>query len=245
MIGWGKVAREGSAPDGPSGALPVQPATNATVAMSAAARRNLIVEAYARTGIRRARAILALMAPELTLRYLRALADLPHDRSGALAELDACFRAAETPGPIDGPTRGRLLTTTLGYGLDAITGGLARLWMPWKGKAFDAEAKEGRNLFTSSFRPVQHALWPGYDIDYPEGDRRYSTFSFTTWEGSSRFTPGGTNVLKIDYEHPQSPWLIRDILDELVQIEDGLFLGQALLRIRGKLHRVAWFELRT
>ena len=72
------------------------------------------------------------MAPELTLRYLHALADLPHDRSGALAELDACFRAAETPGPIDGPTRGRLLTTTLGYGLDAITDGLARLWMPWK-----------------------------------------------------------------------------------------------------------------
>jgi len=185
------------------------------------------------------------MARELTLRYLRALADLPHDRAGALAELDACFRAAETPGPIDGPTRGRLLTTTLGYGLDAITGGLARLWMPWKGKAFDPEAKEGRNLFTSSFRPVQHALWPGYDIDSPEGDRRYSTFSFTTWGGSSRFAPGGANVLKIDYEHPQSPWLIRDILDELVQIEDGLFLGQALLRVKGKHHRVAWFELRT
>ena len=117
--------------------------------------------------------------------------------------------------------------------------------MPWKGKAFDPEAKEGRNLFTSSFRPVQHALWPGYDIDYPEGDRRYSTFSFTTWEGSSRFAPGGANVLKIDYEHPQSPWLIRDILDELVQIEDGLFLGQALLRIKRNRHRVAWFELRT
>ena len=185
------------------------------------------------------------MAPELTLRYFRALADLPHDRAGALAELEECFRAAQTPGPIDGPTRGRLLTTTLGYGLDASTGGLARLWMPWKGKAFDPEAKEGRNLFTSSFRPVQHALWPGYDIDYPEGDRRYSTFPFTTWEGTSAFTPGGADVLKIDYEHPQSPWLIRDILDELVQIEDGLFLGQALLRVKGKHHRVAWFELRT
>ena len=245
MIGWGKVAREGSAPDGPSGALPVQPATNATVAMSAAKRRNLIVEAYARTGISRARAILALMAPELTLRYFRALADLPHERSGALAELEACFRAAETPQPIDGATRGRLLTTTLGHGLDAITAGLARLWMPWKGKAFNPEAKEGRNLFTNSFRPVQHALWPGYDIDYPEREGRYSTFSFTTWEGRSAFTPDGLDVLKIDYEHPQSPWLIRDILDELVQIEDGLFLGQALLRVRGKLHRLAWFELRT
>jgi hypothetical protein len=185
------------------------------------------------------------MAHDLIVRYLRALADLPYERACALAELEACFRAAETPGAIDGATRGRLLTTTLGYALDAITAGLIRLWMPWKGKTFEPEAKEGRNLLASSFRPIQHVLWSGYDIDYPEGDRRYSTFPFTTWEGPSTFTPGGADVLKIDYEHPQSPWLIRDILDELGQIDDGLFLGQALLRVRGKLHRAAWFELRT
>src|SRR5688572_21255301 len=99
------------------------------------------------------------MAPELTLRYLRAQADLPHDRAAALTELETCFLAAETPGAIEGPTRGRLLTTTLGYWLDAITGSLARLWMPWKGKTFDPEAKEGRNLFSSSFRPIQRVLW--------------------------------------------------------------------------------------
>lgn len=185
------------------------------------------------------------VAPELTLRYLRALADLPHDRAAALAELEACFRAADTPGPIDGPTRGRVLTTTLGYGLDAITSGLARLWMPWKGKTFDPEAKEGRNIFTGGFRSVQRVLWPGYDIDDPQGHGRYATFPFTTWEGPSSFTPGGAGVLKIDYEHPQSPWLIRDILDELVRIDEDVYLGQALLRVRGRLHRVAWFELRT
>jgi len=117
--------------------------------------------------------------------------------------------------------------------------------MPWKGKAFDPEAKEGRNLFTPGFRTVQRVLWPGSDLDHQETGGRYSTFPFTTWEGPSSFTPDGADVLKIDYEHPQSPWLIRDILDELVQIDDGLFLGQALLRVRGRLHRVAWFELRT
>jgi hypothetical protein len=185
------------------------------------------------------------MASELALRYFRALADLPHDRPAALADLEACFRGAETPPPISGATRGRILTTTLGYGLDAIAGGLARLWMPWKGKTFYPEAKEGRNLFTAGFRPVMRALWSGYDIEYPEGDRGFSTFPFTTWDGPSAFTPGGPDVLKIDYEHPQSPWLIRDILDELVRIDDGLHLGQALVRARGHLHRVAWFELRT
>ena len=184
------------------------------------------------------------MSPELTLRYLRALADLPHERSNALRELEGCLVTAETPGPIDGPTRGRLLTTTVGHGLDAIAAGLAHLWMPWKGKTFDAEAKEGRNVFTTGFRVIQNALWPGYDADEPIGDRRFSTFPFTTWEGPSTFTPGGPDVLKIDYGHPQSPWLVRNVLDELVRIDYDLFLGQALLRVRGRHHRVAWFELR-
>ena len=75
------------------------------------------------------------------------------------------------PGPLDGPMPGRVLTTTLGYGLDPIVIGLARLWMPWQGKTFDPEAKEGRNVFTTGFRAVQKVLWPGYDLDWPFGDR--------------------------------------------------------------------------
>jgi hypothetical protein len=182
--------------------------------------------------------------PELTLRYLRALADLPHERQAALAELEGCFLTGETPGSLEGLMSGRVLTTTLGYGLDPVVVGLARLWMPWKGKTFDPEAKEGRNAFTSGFRAVQNVLWPGYDLDRPLADRRFTSFPFTTWDGPSAFTPGGADVRKIDYEHPQSPWLIRDILDELIQIDEDLFLGQALLRVRGRPHRVAWFELR-
>jgi hypothetical protein len=181
---------------------------------------------------------------ELTFRYLHALADLPHERSNALAALEKCFRDAGTPRGLDGPMRGRVLSTTIGFGLDAIIAGLAHLWMPWKGKSFDPEAKEGRNTFTTGFRTVQRVLWPGDDLDWPLGAGRYATFPFTTRDAPSIFTPGGADVLKIDYEHPQSPWLIRDILDELVQIDDDLYLGQALLRARGRLHRVAWFELR-
>jgi hypothetical protein len=182
---------------------------------------------------------------DLALRYLRAVADLPHDRRAALADLEACFRDAHTPERIEGTTRGRVVTTTLGWGVDAIVGGLARLWRPWQGKSFDPEVKEGRNLFSSSFRPVLRLLWPSYELERSEGPARFSAFPFTTWEGTSAFTAGGSDVLKIDYEHPQSPWLVRDVLDELVQIDEGLFLGQALLRVRGRLHRVAWFELRS
>lgn len=140
--------------------------------------------------------------------------------------------------------QGRFLTTTLGHGLDAITASLAHLWMPWAGKTFDAGAKEGRNILTAGFRVVEKTLWPGNAPDEPLRGRRYETLPFTTWEGPSAFTPGAEDVLKIDYGHPGSPWLVRDVLDELVRIDDQLHLGQALLRFRGRLHRVAWFELR-
>ena len=185
------------------------------------------------------------MSAARSLRYFRAVADLPHDRSAALADLEACFLDGATPGPIEGPARGRLHTTTVGSGLDSVLGALSRLWMPWTGKAFDPDANEGRNLFTPGFRPVLRTLWPTYDLDRDEGTRRISAFPFTTWVGPSAYLSGGPDVLKIDYEHPQSPWLVRDILDELVRIDDGLFLGQALLRVRGTRRRVAWFELRT
>jgi hypothetical protein len=36
---------------------------------------------------------------------------------------------------------------------------------------------------------------------------------------------------------------VRKILDELVMVEEGRHLGQALIEIRGSLRRAAWFCL--
>jgi hypothetical protein len=51
-------------------------------------------------------------------------------------------------------------------------------------------------------------------------------------------------VLRLDYRSvEENPATVRRVLDELVQIDHGLFLGQALFRRRGGLERVAWFAL--
>jgi hypothetical protein len=185
----------------------------------------------------------APVSEDLALRYWKAVAGLPADRGRALTELDECFRLGSTPAGLSGPLEGRVLTTTLGYGLDAITMGLARLWMPWKGKALDPDTKEGRNLFSPEFRWAMRVLWPGYEDVEPAGAGRMSTFRFTTWEGPGALHPDVT-TFKIDYDHEGSPgFLIRPILDELMEIERGLFLGQALLHRKGGLRRVAWFSL--
>lgn len=185
----------------------------------------------------------ASVIEDLALRYWKAVAELPADRRRALAELDECFRLGSTPSGLSGALEGRVLTTTLGYGLDGIATGLTRLWMPWKGKAFDPDRKEGRNLFSPEFHWVMRVLWSAYEDVESSGPDRLSTFRFTTWDGPGAIHPDVT-TLKIDYDHDGSPgFLIRPILDELMEIEAGLFLGQALLRRPGGLHRVAWFSL--
>jgi hypothetical protein len=39
--------------------------------------------------------------------------------------------------------------------------------------------------------------------------------------------------------------LIRHILDELVQIAPGRYLGKVLFRVRVRYHRIGFFTLRT
>lgn len=185
------------------------------------------------------------MSGDLALRYFRALADLPHDRAGALRDLGSCFRDGEAPTDLRGSTSGRLLTTTVGFGLDPVFVALSRGWMPWVGKSFDPDAKEGRNLFTDGAAIAMRVLWPSYTDRRPEGRGRFSSFPFSTWVGRSRTASGPDEVLMIDYSRPDGPWLVRDVVDELVRIDEGLYLGQALLRWRDEHRRVAWFELRA
>jgi hypothetical protein len=168
---------------------------------------------------------------------------MPVDRRAALDELGGCFAAGGPVEELDGPTKGRLLTTTFGFGLDLVCMGLASVWMPWKGKVFDADAKEGRNIFAAAFRIPLRLIWPRYRDERGLGSGRLATFRFITRNGPGALDPD-VAVLKIDYDVPESPsFLIGDILDEVVRIDDGLYLGQALLNWRGRYRRVAWFQL--
>lgn len=175
--------------------------------------------------------------------YWHALAMLRLDRPLGLTELESCFAGGKAAEGLVGHRRGRLLATTWGYGLDVASEAMARLWMPWRGKTFSPHAAEGINLFTPGGRRVIRAVFPRYRglTDVEEGT---SAFRFVT-RVSPSITHPGTSVLQLDYravaENP--PFPVRRVLDELVQIELGLYLGQALQWRGGKLRRVAWFSL--
>jgi hypothetical protein len=174
--------------------------------------------------------------------YWHAVAMLRLDRPRGLNELEACFAGGKAAEGLVGFRRGRLLATTWGYGLDGVLEGLARLWLPWRGKEFSRLSAEGVNLFTPGGRRAIRVIFPRY-VGLADGEEGASGFRFATSIGPSATDPGLT-VLRLDYRSvEENPATVRRVLDELVQIDHGLFLGQALFRRGGGLDRVAWFAL--
>ena len=184
------------------------------------------------------------MTADVPVAFWRAIGDLPEDRQRALYEFEACFAHGSVPDGLDGRLRGSLLAITLGQHVDPVAEAAARLWMPWLGKTFDRATNTGRNNITAGAGRFVRLLFPNYRELRAEDSHRCSAFAFQTSNGGSVLDPK-TPVLRIDYRNlPGNPsWPVRRILDELVAVDDGLFLGQALFDWRGELRRTAWFSL--
>lgn len=164
-------------------------------------------------------------------------------RAWALSELDDMFRAGRAPDPLpQGMLNGRFLTLSVWGPLDSLTRRIASLWMPWLGKSFDASSMQGVNILTKSARTPMRVLWPTY-VPERELVDRVEAFPFR-----NRIAPGeldpDVDVLKIDYDFEANPnLLIRRILDELVEVEDGLYLGKILFRRSGSWMPIGFFTL--
>ena len=175
--------------------------------------------------------------------FWRAVAQVHLDRPAGLAALEALFAGGAVPGALRGPMQGRFITSTVNRPIDIAMHAFTSSWLPWKGKTFDPASGSGRNLFTTGAKRMMRVTLPRYRL-LDEEDGLHSAFRFLTSTGPSAFTPG-VDVLRIDYrdvaENPR--WTIRKILDELVQVDDTHYLGQALLEFRGSLRRAAWIAL--
>src|SRR5919206_2013967 len=155
-------------------------------------------------------------------------------------ELEGLFARGRVPDPPPtGRMRGALLHLTLGPA-GAVLGPAAAIWL---GKRFDAEHSTGENVFSSRIYKAGRLLTPAaYRAAWPEDSRSYRALAFATSAGPGALDPG-VEVLRIDYDLPGNAPPFRRILDELVEVEPGVYLGQALLRRRGGYRRLAWFTL--
>lgn len=179
-----------------------------------------------------------------TARYWRAVAKLHLNQRDGLAELEETFRTGAAPEEPDllGFRPGRMLATTVGGAVDAVAPALARLYIPWRGKTFTPGG--GRNVLDPRARALVRLSLPGYRDLQTDESGNLTAFAFTSSVGPSTFD-ARRQVLRIDYRRrPENQvWPVRNVVDELVQLDDGLYLGQALLFWRGWLRRAAWFSL--
>jgi hypothetical protein len=183
---------------------------------------------------------------EAALTYVRAAQmTLTRDRAMGLAALDDLFTCGVAPQPaLNGRMRGELVALDIAPGLTQLAQGMTARWLPWKGKRFDPKLEMGDNIFTRESLAMGRVLWPFYRGYVDDGAETYRAFTFRTYIAPGLVNPN-VDVLKIDYDLPVNPkGTIRRVLDELVQLADGYFLGKAHVHWWwGRWQTVAYFSL--
>jgi hypothetical protein len=165
-----------------------------------------------------------------------------------LDSLHSLFRSGWPPEPpLDGRYRGELVALDIAPGLTQLFRWLAGLWMPWRGKTFDPSRQCGDNVFTrDSYLPAR-LFNPLYRRFRSDGPATYRAFAFRTYTAPGLLDTDRT-VLRIDYNLKENPALtVRRVMDELVQLDDQLYLGKAHVRwwwrTQGAWQTVAFFSL--
>jgi hypothetical protein len=170
---------------------------------------------------------------------------LKHDRAQGLAALNRLFRSGRAPEPsLNGRYAGELIALDIAPGLTQFYEWLAGRWLPWLGKTFNAAQQSGDNIFTRDSYPLARFFNPLYHDFVSDGPKTYRGFAFRTYVAPGRADPDRT-VLKIDYNLESNPSLtIRRVLDELVQLDEHLYLGKAHVHWwSGRWQMVAYFSL--
>ena len=167
------------------------------------------------------------------------------DRTRAFAALNNLFRNGTLPDPApDGRYGGEMIAIDIAPGATPFFRWLANRWMPWKGKTFDPSRQRGDNILTKDSYFLARLFNPLYRGFHTDSALTYRAFAFHTYAAPGLFDKDRT-VLKIDYNLKENPaWTVRRVLDELIQLEQGLYLGKAHVRWwRGTWQTVAYFSL--
>lgn len=181
---------------------------------------------------------------ETAMREVRfARSRLDRDRHAAIEILSRLFRLGTPPAP-DGRYEGELVALSTGLLSDPFFEWLTRIYLPWKGKTFDARTGSGDNVFEDNAwsRATSKLGWPEYRIPSEDPPGTVRVFPFKT-----SIAPGiedeDISVLRIDYAHSPNPLPVRRIVDEVVELPGGYILGKAHMRGLREFRRVCFFGL--
>lgn len=116
--------------------------------------------------------------------------------------------------------------------------------VPWLGKSFESEKDLGFNIFTPKGASLLKFLTPFYKLFRKNSDGNTDAYYFKTSTGRG-FKDKEINTFKLDYNSRENPFLIRIILDEIVETAPQVFLGKVHLKVfPGYYATIGYFGLR-
>ncbi len=148
-------------------------------------------------------------------------------------ELTALYESGSVPddlSALDGDPTCRMLTVVGPVGRGAVAStvrGFARSRaFPWAGKRFRASATD-RGSGINRLRLAGER--PAFPFD-------------TSFQPSA---VDGAPCIVLDYDKPENPWFIRQVHDELREVDPGLFLGPAMWKTKSDPALVLYFACDT
>jgi hypothetical protein len=115
---------------------------------------------------------------------------------------------------------------------------------PWLGKSFDSAGNVGFNIFTPRGASLLKILMPFYKRFQTNPDGNTDAFYFKT-RTAAGLKDKQISVVKLDYDSAENPFLIRIILDEIVEIAPEQFLGKIHLKVfPGFYSTIGYFGLK-
>jgi len=116
--------------------------------------------------------------------------------------------------------------------------------VPWLGKSFESENQKGFNIFTPKGASLLKILTPLYKLFRLNADGNTDAYYFATSTGPG-FKDKEIDLFKLDYDSPENPFLIRIILDEMVEVAPQEFLGKVHMKVfPGYYATIGFFGLR-
>lgn len=116
--------------------------------------------------------------------------------------------------------------------------------VPWLGKSFEKENQKGFNIFTPAGASLLKVLTPFYRHFRQNSDGNTDAYYFAT-STSPGFRDREIETFKLDYDSPENPFLIRIILDEIVETAKDEYLGKVHLKVfPGYYATIGFFGLR-
>lgn len=102
--------------------------------------------------------------------------------------------------------------------------------VPWLGKSFERANNLGFNIFTPPGGRLLKMLTPFYRVFRINADGNTNAYDFNTYTGPALKDPS-LDVIKLDYNSAENPFLIRIILDEIVETAPREYLGKVHLKV--------------